>query len=248
MGKYFFLASALPAMPVSLGDQLSLPFSDIARIVLRNIEPQDLPLAKALLMKIDISNFEAIHQDRDVFIDGGMLTRDEIEHKQNLPLFIQSFLDEKERGVHRPYLFDALWERYYEYVYSLGQEMECRFLIDYISWDISLRNHLVMVRAKESTREEDNYTLASHIGTHDLSAVLAQLRNQRGPLLAERMLDEERLRQLFHCEGSDPFSVDAILSTIEKARIFERWEKMNLPFMTDATILFKGGVFDKHNG
>lgn len=233
MGKYYFLASALPSMPVSLGDKLSLSFSDIARIIQRNIEPEDIPLTKALLMMIDVSNFETIHQGRDVFIEGGTLTREDIEHKLNLPLFIQAFLDEKERGVRRPYLFDALWERYYEYAYSLGQEMECRFLIDYISWDISLRNQLIMLRVKEGNREADNYTLLPHIGGYDLSAVIAQLKNQRNPLLAERLLDEERLRQVLHCEGGDPFSVDAILSTLERARIFERWEKMGLPFKID---------------
>lgn len=233
MGKYYFLSSALPAMPLSLGDKLSLSFSEIARIVQRNIEPEDIPLAKALLMMVDVSNFETIHQGRDIFIEGGTLTREEIKHKQNLPLFIQVFLDEKKGGVQRPYLFDALWERYYEYAYSLGQEMECRFLIDYISWDISLRNQLVMLRTKEGTREADDYTLLPHIGVYDLSAVTTQLKNQRNPLLAERVLDEERLRQVLHCAGGDPFSIDAILSTLESARIFERWEKMGLPFKID---------------
>ncbi|MBA4390635.1 MAG: hypothetical protein C0399_06840 [Syntrophus sp. (in: bacteria)] len=246
MGKYYFLASVLPAMPVSLGDKLYLSFSDIAGIVLRNMEPMDIPLTKALLMAIDVSNFETIYQDRDVFIEGGTLTREEIEHKQNLPLFVQAFLDEKERGVQRAYLFDALWERYYMYAYSLGQEMECRFLIDYISWDISLRNRLVMIRAKESARGAEDYTLLPHIGGHDLSAIIAQLKNQRNPLLAERLLDEARLKQAFHCEGGDPFSVDAILATMEKARIFEKWEKMNLSFKIDD--IMKGGTFDKHDG
>jgi hypothetical protein len=124
--------------------------------------------------------------------------------------------------------------------------MECRFLIDYISWDISLRNRLVILRAKESARGAEDYTLLPHIGGHDLSAILAQLKNQRNPLLAERLLDEARLKQTFHCEGGDPFSVDAILATMEKARIFEKWEKMNLPFKIDDII--RGGTFDKHNG
>lgn len=236
MGKYYFLASALPVMPVSPGDKLALSFSDITRIVLRNTEPEDIPLTKALLMMTDVSNFETIHQGRDVFVEGGTLTREDIEHKQNLPLFFQAFLDEKERGVQRPYLFDALWERYYGYAYSLGQEMECRFLIDYISWDISLRNQLVMLRAKDGVRGADDYTILPHIGGHDLSAVLTQLKNQKNPLLTERVLDEERLKQVFHCEGSDPFSIDAILSILERARIFERWEKMSLPFKIDGFI------------
>ncbi len=236
MGKYYFLASTLPPVPLSLGEKLTLSFSDVSHMVLRNIEPEDASLAKALLMMIDVSNFEAIHQGRDVFVEGGTLTREEIEHKQNLPLFIRTFLDEMERGVRRPYIFDALWERYYEYVYSLGQEMECRFLVDYISWDISLRNHLVLLRIKEGAKEAEDCTFMPHIGGHDLSNILAQLKSQGNPLLAERLLDEERLRQVFHCEGGDPFSVDAILAALEKTRIFGRWEKMETPFRIDDLI------------
>jgi hypothetical protein len=233
MGKYYFLTSVLPAMPVSLGDKPALSFPEISRMVQRNIEPEDAPLSNALLMMIDVSNFEAVHQERHVFFEGGTLTRQEIEHKQNLPLFIQAFLDEKDRGVRRPYLFDALWEGYYGYVYSLGQELDCRFLVDYISWDISLRNQLVMLRSKEGAREADDYLLLPHIGGHDLSGLLAQVKNQKNPLLAERVLDEERLKHVFHCEGIDPFSVDAVLAALERARIFDRWEKMSSPFRID---------------
>lgn len=246
MGGYYFLASALPAMPAVLGDKPVLPLHDFSLLVQRNIEPRDAPLLKAFLMMIDVSNFEAIHQDRDIFVEGGTLTREEIEQKRNLPLFFRKFLEEKERGVRRPYVFDVLWERYYEYVYSLGQELECRFLTDYVTWDISLRNELVRLRTKDDARDADDRLLVSHVGGHDLSALLVQVRNQKNPLLAERMLDEERLKHIVHCQGSDSFAVDALLASLERARIYDRWGKMSSPF--DIEVMFKGGGFVKHYG
>lgn len=233
MGRYYFLSSVLPPMPSSLGERLTLSFAEISQIIQRNIEPEHMPLLNALLMKIDVLNLEALYQNRDVFIEGGTLTIEDIENKRNLPLFIKKFLDEKERGIRRPYLFDDLWERYYDYAYSTAREMGCRFLVDYISWDISLKNHLVVLRTKDGSKTSEDYTILPDIGGYDFSSILVQLKNINNPLMAERLLDEERLRRIFHCEGSDPFAVDAILAVIERARIFERWEKMALPFKID---------------
>jgi hypothetical protein len=233
MGKYYFLSSILPAMPASLGEKPALSFVEISRIIQRNIEPEDAPLLGALLMMIDVANFEALHQGRDIFIEGGTLSRPEIEHKQNLPLFMRNFLDEKETGLRRAYLFDALWERCYAYAYSLGQERDCRFLTDYIAWDISLRNGLVALRCKDGERDATDHTLLSHIGSQDLSGLMSHLRGQENLFTAERLVDEERLKQIYHCEGSDPFAVDVVLAALERARIFDRWEKMSLPFRVE---------------
>lgn len=229
MGKYYFLASVLPVMPAYLGEKLPHPFAEIAGIIRRNVEPDDILLVQSLLLAIDVANFEAIHQGRDIFAEGGVLVREEIGNKRNLPLFMRDFLDEKERGIRRPYIFDALWERYYAYAYSLAQEMGCGFLTDYIAWEIGLRNQLVALRAKEKRKEAEDHTLLPHVGSRDLTALLAHVKSQKNPLLAERALDEERLKQVFHCEGGDPFSLNAILAALEKARILSRWEKMDLP-------------------
>ncbi len=236
MGKYFFLASVLPAMPFSLGDKIPLSFSEISQLVQRNIEPEDAPLLNALLMKTDVANIESAYNKRDIFTEGGTITREDIESKRNLPLFVKVFFDEKDRGLRRPYIFDALWERYYEYAYSLAQEKGCQFMTDYISWDISLRNQLVALKTKEGSKEAEDYFIMPHLGGYDLSAVIAQLKNQNNPLLAERLLDEERLKHLFHCEGGDPFTVDSILAILERVRVFDRWAKMGKPFNIDDII------------
>jgi hypothetical protein len=230
MGKYYFLVSLIPPLPVVLGEKSPLPFSEVSRIVRKNIEPEDAALIESLLLAVDVTNFENLHQGRPLFIEGGILTQEEIERERNLPLFMQAFLEEKERGIRRPYVFDALWEKYYSYAYALAQERDCRFLVDYLSWEIGLRNQLVMMRAKEKGVEGGDYLLRPQAGHRGLSALVTQVRSQKNPLMAERLIDEARLKAIFHCEGGDPFSVNAVLALLAKASLFNRWEKMTIPY------------------
>jgi len=236
MGKYYFLVSLIPPFPAVLGEKSPLPFSEISKIVRRNIEPEDAPLVESLLWGVDVTNFENLHLGRAVFLEGGILTQEEIERKKNLPLFIQAFLEERDRGIRRPYVFDALWEKYYSYAYTLGQERNCRFLVDYLSWEIGLRNQLVMIRAKEKGVEAGDYAILPQAGTRDLSVLVTLVRSQRSPLLAERLIDEERLKAIFHCEGGDPFSVNSVLALLARADRFRRWEKMTIPYEVQGII------------
>jgi len=230
MGKYYFLIGLIPPLPALLGEKLPLPFVELSRIVRRNIEPEDAPLVESLVLAIDVTNFENFYQGRPVFIEGGILTLEEIERKRNLPLFIQVFLEEKDRGIRRPYLFDTLWERYYTYAYTLAQERDCRFLVDYLSWEIGLRNHLVMMRGKERGVEVGDYLILPQAGYHDLSTLVNQVKIQRNPLMAERLIDEERLKAIFHYEGGDPFSISAVLALLARASLYSRWEKITIPY------------------
>jgi hypothetical protein len=227
MAKYYFLASCLPSMPGTLGEKVPQPFEKICALILRNIEPADEPLVRCCLHAIDAANVEFYLQGQDVFMSGGILTREEIEAKKGLPLFLRSFLEERDKGIHRGYSYDALWVAYYSYAYSLAEEFGCRFLIDYLSWEIGLRNSLVDMRARARGDEAEDYQILFNVGGHDFSGILSQLKMQQNPLKVEQFLDEERLKRIYHCEGSDPFSRDVILGTLEKARIYGRWEKLN---------------------
>ena len=230
MARYYFLASCLPPMPLSFGEKVSLPFSEICQLILRNIEPGDEPLVRCCLAAIDTANTEFYLRGQDVFLPGGSLTLEEIEGKRNLPSFILTFFEDRDRGVLRGYGYDNLWEGYYAYAYSLAEELNCRFLIDYLSWEIGLRNSLVGLRASARGEEAEDYQIMIRAGGHEFSAIISQLKMQQNPLKAEQFLDDERLKMVFHCEGPDPFSRDAILGTLEKARIYNRWEKMNFPY------------------
>ncbi len=81
MARYYFLASCLPPMPLSLGEKISLPFEEICGLILRNIESADEPLVRCCLRAVDTANVEFYLQGQDVFLPGGSLSREEIEGK-----------------------------------------------------------------------------------------------------------------------------------------------------------------------
>lgn len=230
MGAYYFLACLLPSLPSSLGEKLTVTFPDMTRMVRRHIQPSDYQLLSAQLSVVDAANWESFEQGRDYFLEGGTLNREEMETRQNLPEFIRQFLDEKERGIRRPYIYDRLWELCYQTLLAQAEEEGCRYLIDYTVWEIELRNCLATQRFRESEGNIADRVIMPGIRSFDFSGLLSLLDGENNPLDAERIIDAERLKQIFHCQGADAFSLDAILALLAGAFIYSRWERMQIPY------------------
>jgi hypothetical protein len=239
MGAYYFLISLLPPLPAALGEKLNVSFPEISRIIRRHIQPQDDKLLRAQLSVIDAANWETIDQGMDFFLEGGTLTREEMENRQNLPDFIRIFVDEKERGIRNPYIYDRLWELCYASLLAQAEEEGCRYLIDYTVWEIELRNCLVAIRLRESEGNIADRAIMPGNRSFDFSALLSQL-DDRNPLESERIIDIERLKQIYHCEGADPFSLDSILASLARAAIYSRWERLQAPYDIN-NFLYSGG-------
>jgi len=230
MGAYYFLTSILPPLPVSLGDKLVTSFAEISRMARRHIHPADDLLLKAQLSVIDAANWENMEQERDYFLEGGNLTQEEMQKRQNIPNFIRIFLQEKERGIRRAYTGDRLWDLCYGSILERAEEEGCRYLIDYTVWEVELRNRMIALRLRESEKNAADYTIRPSNRSFDFTALVSQLDNQRNLLDKERVLDVARLKQIFHCQGADPFSLDAILAFISRAFIYSRWEKLMMRY------------------
>ncbi len=240
MGGYYFLACLLPPIPSILGEKLPVSFTEIAQMIRRNIHPSDDALLRAHLSLIDTANWENYEQGLGLFLDGGILSREDIESRRNLPAFIRDFLEEKERGIRRPYIPDRLWELYYGTLLSQAEKEKCRYLICYIPWEIELRNQLTALRLQNSSRGIEEHTIMPAIRNYDFTTLLSELDVQKNPLFAERYLDEERLKRICHCEVNDPFSLDNLLAFLSRAMIYSRWEKLQVPYdMND--FLYGGG-------
>ena len=240
MEGYYFLTCLLPPLPSVLGEKLAVGFPEITRMVRRNIEASDAQLLQAQLSVIDAANWENFDQGRDHFLEGGILTHEEIKARRNLPAFIRQFISEKERDIRRPCIYDRLWELCYATILTTAREAGCRYLMDYIPWEINLRNRLVAQRLRDGDGNLADSTVLTGSAAFDFSSLLSQLDSQKNPLEAERLLDSERLKRISSCSGSDPFSVDAILAFLDQAVIFSRWESMMAPFDMD-NFLLSGG-------
>jgi hypothetical protein len=240
MSNYYFLLCLLPAMPAALGEKMPLGFGEIAGAVRRNVHPEHLELACAHLHGTDAFNWEQMDQGRELFLEGGLLSLEEMAGKRDLPDFIRAFREERERGIHRAYLYDRLWELYYSYAHAVAERYGCRFLVDYLSWEIELRSSLAALRIREMGGNVDDHAMLSAFHPRDFSNLITQLKSQKNPLQAERFLDEERLRQIYRCEGSAAFSIDALLAYVARSAIYSRWQKISEDFDIE-TYLWHGG-------
>jgi hypothetical protein len=227
-------------MPAALGEKMPLGFGEIAGTVKRNVHPEHLEVAFAHLHSIDAFNWEQMDQRRDLFLEGGLLSREDMAGARALPDFIKTFREEKERGIHRAYLYDRLWELYYSYAHAVAERSGCRFFIDYLSWEIELRLTLAAMRVREKGGNVDDHAILSAFHPRDYSNLITQLKSQKNPLQAERCLDEERLRQIYRFEGSSGFSLDALLAYVTRSAIYSRWEKISEDFDIE-TYLWHGG-------
>ncbi len=241
MGPYYFLMCLLPPLPSSLGEKLAVSFPKVLQIVRRQINSEDDQLLRAQLSVIDAANWESIDQGKDFFLDGGTMTREEMETGKNLPDFIRTFVDEKEQGIRYPHIYDRLWELCYGSLLALAEEEGCRYLIDYTVWEIELRNRLTALRLRDSEGNIAEHTVMPGIRSFDFAALVSQLEVQKSPLEAERIIDSERLKQIYHYQGVDSFSLDAILAFLARAAIYSRWERLRIPYDIHNFLYNSGG-------
>jgi hypothetical protein len=240
MSNYYFLLCLLPPLPPSLGEKMQLSFAEVSGIVRRHVEPEDEPLLLALLMGVDAANWEQADQGRRLFRTGGLLSREQMAGRENLPDFIRRFQEEKERGIARTYPYDRLWELYYLSAHAAAEPSPNRFLAEYLSWEIGLRASLAAVRTRDAGVNPEERAILGAFQYGDFSALVSQLRSQNNPLQAERLVDEERLRQIYRFEGSSPFSADALLAYVSRAMLYSRWERISEPFDIE-NYLWQGG-------
>lgn len=220
---------------------MAMPFADLSALVKRHIHGEDRPLLHAQLYAIDTVNWEQRDQGRELYVGGGVMAREELDEGRDLPEFIKQYVEERERGLRRVYPYDRLWELYYKEALETAEKNRGRFLLDYLSWDLQLRNHLAAQRAKDrGTQVEEATLLRDQTRFYDFGPVLAQVKSQKHPLQAERVLDEERLRHIYRTEGTSPFTRDALLAYLARSVIYSRWEKMAAPFAAE-DFFFEGG-------
>lgn len=230
MGTYYFLMCLLPSLPTAPGDKMPAPFAELSGAILRHMQPADESLVRSHLAVIDAANFENRELGRDLFREGGTVSREELDARRNLPAFIRAFQEEKERGIRKVHPYDRLWELCYESILEEARKRGCRYLLEYIPWEIELRNRLAAMRLREIGADAEERAVLPLIRNYDFTALLSQIEGQKNPLAVERTLDTERLKQIYHCQGTDPFSLDALLAYISRALILGRWEKMQEPY------------------
>lgn len=223
--KYYRLLSMLPALPetpevppVSLGQLVELLFEDL--------DEPDKALAMSLLGHLDCQNVEARLQGYEVFDDRAVLTREALDERNELPEYLQDFLEAHDSGASSDeYPFDGLWKSFYTALVEVAESTGSDFLKDWASYEITLRDALAKSRAESLGEKPELRSAGVAVETAESHApLLAAMAEAANPMEAERLIDTARLAKIDSISGIDPFSTDAALAYLAATLILDRWD------------------------
>lgn len=120
---------------------------------------------------------------------------------------------------------DLLWERYFRYVYQLAHSRGSRFLVQWVEFEVAMRNALAATRCRLLGLEESDYQLATDLAhsDEDLSASLSEWEAAPTPLDGLRIVIRARWSWLDRHDAWYSFSVDELLAYANRVMLLEQW-------------------------
>lgn len=213
---------------------------EVVGLLREELVPRDLQLAEALAMSVDMGNLEARVAGRSAPYDSrGLYAEEQISSRVGgeLPDFALDVLRRAEEGALGPgAAIAALWQSYYSYLLDVAESARCRFLIEYVGFELPLRNALYRMRAEKLGLDSLAQRLDEPSGGVIPDELINRLSEEPDPMARERLLDTARLESFDTFAGTDPFSIDAALSYLASALVLDRWD---LPRAADAKQLLE---------
>jgi hypothetical protein len=121
-----------------------------------------------------------------------------------------------------------MWAAYFHYVAAEGRRLDCRFLIEWASFEVTLRNALVHRRAQLLELDPTSYLVDRDIEIEEtvVEPVVNAWASAEDALAAQQALDRARLRW---CEDHDryfSFGIDEVASYARRLMLVSRWHEM----------------------
>ena len=122
---------------------------------------------------------------------------------------------------------DTLWENYFRHVHALGRSRGCVFLVQWVEFEVTLRNTLAAARARRLDLEETSYQVAPDLITseEDLSLVLGEWESATTPLAGLRVVIRARWSWIDRHDAWFSFSVDELLAYAARVMLLEQWRR-----------------------
>jgi hypothetical protein len=122
---------------------------------------------------------------------------------------------------------DLLWERYFRHVHQLGRSRGSRFLVQWVEFEVALRNAMAGVRARRLELDESHYKVAADLAhcDEDLSPVLSEWEAATTPLAGLRVVIRARWSWLDRHDAWFSFSVDELLAYAARVMLLEQWRR-----------------------
>ncbi len=220
---YYRLMTVLPALP----DRPEPPAWRLEQVwaaVAEELEGRALEAAQAVIEFLDCRNLESILLDRQAFDERARLTREQLAEREGLPEYMANFLAAWDSGaVSGPYPLDGLWRAYFSHLHEIGVRARSRFLQDWATWEVAVRNALARERAGKLGWEAEARLAEPLHGEPATEELLVQVREATEPLERKRILDQARLQAIEALAGRDPFGLDAVLAYLASMLVLDSW-------------------------
>ncbi len=244
MTKYYFLATALPALEI--GKAPDIGFNELELLLKENLTEYDYQKVRLLRGLYDINNLRAFW-NKEPFDKWGNLNQNTLEEvlltkEALLPPYIFDFLNEYETREKKIEHFPSLTTLYFDKM----QQESLGFLKKYATFERNLRLTLTAFRARQLKRDlakelyyhdpqeeivaqllaqKDSKTFEPPVGFEELKPLIEQYYQK--PIELEKALVEYRLEKLDEMASPDVFSIDHILLYVIRYIFVDKWIQLD---------------------
>lgn len=243
MNNYYFLASSLPALHLTVPPELS--FAELVDLEKDNLSPEDFARAKKIRRFFDVQNIRAFWKG-DAFDPRGNLNEVELEDalvaQLGLPDYVFNYMEQYQSQELRLRNFPGLIAAYFKH----ESERASGFLKSYLTFERQWRLVFTAFRAKLLKRnletelqfEDPNEDIIVQIlaqkdspnfippeGYEDLLPLFEA--HSKAPMELHKALCEYRFNTIAAMTGVDLFSIDRILRYMVQLIIVENWQELD---------------------
>jgi len=226
--RYNYLLSVLPGLE-NLGSIAIAPMGK--QELLERMTPAS-SLAKSvevLLLSDDLMQREAFLAEEitDDQTDLAVLSIKSGETAIKLPDYLMAD-DSAGTQITAQAVTDGLWSRYFYHAQHVAKQENSQFLLDWIGFEVGLRNALCYARAQALDLNVDTYCVAADLvnNNFDYNPILAAWSSASDPLAALEVLDRARWDWLDEHSSWYSFCADEIEAYAAKLILLHRWRSL----------------------
>jgi len=215
--NYYYLA-ALPGMR-DLGSAPPIG----PKQLLERVAP--LPTTRRIIETLylldDLVQREAYAADELSSVHPVVLTVAQVRNEAALPACLSG-------GSRRTFPADTVWGTYFRYAAGVAQESSCRFLVDWVGFEVGLRNALASARANHRGLHTGHYWVAAELGEPSelLTAIVSERANAPTPLAELKTLIHARWEWATEHEAWFSFTDDEFAAYACKLRLLIQYERL----------------------
>jgi hypothetical protein len=179
---------------------------------------------EALVLLDDLLQREALLAGETEEVEPAVLSLQQARGEAPLPEMLVAPSEDEQSWVIEA---DRLWETYFRYAHQLGIAQGSRFLVQWVEYEVALRNALATARARRLGLEEGDYRVAADLvqADEDLSAVLSAWEAAPTPLAGLREVIRARWSWIDGHDAWFTFSVDELLAYAGRVMLLEQWRR-----------------------